>query len=74
MRLQTLIIAVMVCGVVIAGMGLFLVAIAKDDEAESAINLLGLFEVTTGSVGVAAIALGVVVILYGIRSFMSKWE
>ncbi|MBF9036828.1 hypothetical protein HKCCE2091_21550 [Rhodobacterales bacterium HKCCE2091] len=74
MRLQTLIIAVMVCGVVIAGMGLFLVAISNDDDAESAINLLGLFEVTTGSVGIAAIALGVVVIIYGIRSFMSKWE
>ncbi|RYG91083.1 hypothetical protein EU803_08250 [Loktanella sp. IMCC34160] len=73
-RLQRLIYAVMFCGIVIAGMGIYLVALASDDEAESTINLLGIIEVSTGSVGIAGIALGVVVILYGIRTFMSRWQ
>lgn len=74
MRLQTLIIAVMICGTVLSAMGIALVAISSNDNSESSIDLLGLFEVNTGNIGVAAIAIGAAVIIFGIKSFMKRWE
>lgn len=72
MRLHRLVIALMICGTVISAMGILLVAIS-DDAASSNVKILGILEVTTGSVGIAAIALGVGLIAYGLKTIMSKW-
>lgn len=74
MHLSRLIIAGMVCGFAVCVLGVILVAVADTDSADSSISLLRVIDVTTGSIGVACLALGAIIIIFSIREFMRKWH